>query len=72
MRCGHDVVTCVVRVVSLPTAADVLWSAVRWIIGRCSAAFRVGSELSLRQVNALDGRRQRVLLGAQFADGLLQ
>jgi hypothetical protein len=69
MYCGYAVVT---RVVSLPAAAGVLWSAVRWIAGWRSATFRVGGKLRLRQVNALDARRQCILLDAQFTDGLLQ
>jgi hypothetical protein len=72
MRCGHNVVTRVIRIISLPPVAGMLWSAVRWITGCHGATFRIGGGLCLCQVNALDGQRQRVLLGAQFAGGLLQ
>jgi hypothetical protein len=69
---GHDIVACRVIVVSVPAAADVLWLAMWWITWCCGAATRVGGELCLRKVYALDGRRERVLLGAQVARGLLK
>jgi hypothetical protein len=57
---------------SLPVAAGVLWSAMWRITRRRGAASRVGGKFCLHKVDTLDHRRQRVLLGAQFADGCFE
>jgi hypothetical protein len=67
---------CVVGTMSSP-ASSLSSPCRRWPGGRPfggshGASSRVGGELGLRQIDALDGRRQCVLLGVQFVGGLLQ
>jgi hypothetical protein len=69
---GHDLIACVIIIITVTVAVGVLWSAVREIVWRRGPTARVSCELDLGQVDALDGRRQHVLLGAQFASGLFQ
>jgi hypothetical protein len=56
----------------LPAMAGVLWSTMRWVEWRRGATSRISGELCLRKVDALDHRRQHVLLSAQLSSGLLK